>query len=145
MISCLVQACAAIIETAQSIDNFLATFLIGATYALQISPSIEFITWEPLCNLKGMENEDDSIINCVPFHDSGPLILSLGFLTTFVIFLPFGLRNFKVSNSIILKLTLTGLFISPNFFTAVGVNDNSIRIILSFFGFTRTILRRVLL
>lgn len=100
LISCLVQACAAIIETAQSIDNFLATFLIGATYALQITPSFEFIKWEPSCNLQVMENEDDSILNCVPFHDSGPLILSLGFLITFAIFLPFGLRNFKVSNCV---------------------------------------------
>lgn len=97
LISCGVQACASLVETAQSLDGFLASFMLGKTYALQLYPTVEFVTWSTsLCHAA----EDDRAIesgseDCTPFHDAGPLILTLGFVLTTIIFLPLGRGHLK--------------------------------------------------
>jgi amino acid permease len=51
LLSCMVQICASLVETAQSLDGFLASFLVGKTYALQFWPTLTFIEWTPaLCH-----------------------------------------------------------------------------------------------
>lgn len=47
LIACVTNAFAGIIEAAQSLDGFLASFLLGKTYALQILPNIELVDWHP--------------------------------------------------------------------------------------------------
>lgn len=45
LVSCLVQACAAIVETAQSLDGFIASFVWGKTYGLQFLPTVGVVEW----------------------------------------------------------------------------------------------------
>lgn len=95
LITCAIQAIAAIVESAQSVDSFLASFLLGKTYALQFSPTFEFISWAPNLCYKDEENINDGvpvseITDCTPFHDAGSFIITLGFLITTAIYLPLG-------------------------------------------------------
>jgi hypothetical protein len=103
LITCVVQAVAAIVEAAQSVDGFLASFLLGQSYALKLSPTIDFITWTPeLCYKDESADsfgEDPSLIpdvnpsetaDCTPFNGNGTLIITLGFVITTLIFLPLG-------------------------------------------------------
>jgi hypothetical protein len=84
LISCGVQAVAAIVAVAQSIDSLLSSVIIGHTYALQVLPSIQLINWSPaLCHAH-------NIAKCIPFNDDGSMLISLGFIITTVMFLPFG-------------------------------------------------------
>ncbi len=81
--ACMVQALTGLVETAQSLDSFLASYLIGHTYALQLSPTIKFVDWAPdHCK------HPDGL--CDPFHDAGPLIISLGFAIVTFLFFPLG-------------------------------------------------------
>lgn len=96
LITCAVQAITAIVESAQSVDGFLASFLIGKTFALQILPSVKFIHWTPELCLQDEAIQSDGEIpetetaDCTPFHGAGGLIVSLGFVITTLIFLPLG-------------------------------------------------------
>jgi hypothetical protein len=45
LVSCLVQACAAIVETAQSLDGFIASFVWGKTYGVQFLPTLGVVEW----------------------------------------------------------------------------------------------------
>ena len=94
LITCVVQAVAAIVEAAQSVDGFLASFLIGKSYALQLSPSIEFISWTPALCFKDEALSEGELpsetSDCTPFNGSGNFIITLGFLITTLIFLPLG-------------------------------------------------------
>ena len=90
VVSCLVQACAGIVETAQSIDSFVASFLIGKTYAVQLYPSVEILTWSSdSCNL------NSSVDDCTPFAGNGPLIISLGYLFATALFFHLGRGKLK--------------------------------------------------
>jgi hypothetical protein len=96
LITCAVQAIAAIVEAAQSVDGFLASFLIGRTYALQVSPTFGLIQWTPeLCIQDELHMNDGEIPStegedCTPFNGAGGFIISLGFLLTTMLFLPLG-------------------------------------------------------
>ena len=84
LISCGVQAVAAIVAVAQSIDSLLSSVIIGHTYALQVLPSIQLISWSPaLCHAH-------NIAKCIPFNSDGSMLISLGFMITTAMFLPFG-------------------------------------------------------
>jgi len=89
LISCGVQAVAAIVAVAQSIDSLLSSVIIGHTYALQVLPSIQLINWSPaLCNGSVISKGPSS---CIPFKDDDSILLiSLGFMITTAMFLPFG-------------------------------------------------------
>lgn len=100
LITCVVQAVAAIVEAAQSVDGFLASFLIGRTYALEVYPSPGLISWTPELCLK-----DESMVNdegapstegtdCTPFNGTGSFIITLGFVLTTMLFLPLGRGEF---------------------------------------------------
>jgi hypothetical protein len=91
LISCAVQACAAIVESAQSVDGFIASFVFGKTYALQLAPQLAIVSWSTVsCHSGDAFQEESALEECIPFHDAGPLILSLGFVVTTMIFLPLG-------------------------------------------------------
>ena len=94
LISCFVQACSAIVVTAQSIDQFFASFLLGQSYGLQFYPTIKFLEWSPV-NCVSAEDDTSTLMDCSPFHNSGPLVLTAGYLLTTALFLPFGRHNFK--------------------------------------------------
>ena len=73
VISCLIQACSGLVETSQSIDSFIAGFIWGETYAFQLYPTVEVITWNSdACSFSS------STSLCTPFYTNGPLIISLG-------------------------------------------------------------------
>jgi amino acid permease len=91
LMSCMVQACAALVETAQSLDGFIASFIVGKSYALQIAPEIRFISWDA----STCDKSDDDASGCVPFAQAGSLIMTLGFVIATCIFLPFGLGHLK--------------------------------------------------
>ena len=96
LITCAVQAIAAIVEAAQSVDGFLASFLIGRTYALEVYPSPGLIQWTPELCLRDEANIDDASFpstegeDCTPFNGNGSFIISLGFVLTTMLFLPMG-------------------------------------------------------
>jgi amino acid permease len=91
ILSCMVQACASIVETAQSLDGFLASFVLGKTWAVQILPQPAFLQWSPEDCKPGTEFEVESgLEDCTPFHDAGDLVLTLGFALTTLIFYPLG-------------------------------------------------------
>lgn len=95
LITCAVQAITAIVESAQSVDGFLASFLIGKTYAVQFYPTVELVTWVPDLCLQDQSNINDDTpaseaLDCTPFSEAGGLVLTLGFVITTAIFLPWG-------------------------------------------------------
>jgi len=96
ILSCMVQACASIVETAQSLDGFLASFVLGKTWAVQILPQPAFLQWSPEDCKPGTEFEVESgLEDCTPFHDAGDLVLTLGFVLTTLIFYPLGRGHLK--------------------------------------------------
>jgi hypothetical protein len=95
IMACMTQACTGIVETAQSLDGFLASFLLGQTYALQIAPTPKLIKWSsPRCPPSSTESSATSSpaaeCDSIPFSQDGQLILTLGYVLTTLIFLPFG-------------------------------------------------------
>lgn len=95
VVACMIQCSTGIVQASQSLDAFLASFLLGETYALQISPEFKFIQWsEDGCKDTGVMNQD-TLNDCVPFYHDGPLVISLGFVLVTALFLPLGLRNIK--------------------------------------------------
>lgn len=95
LISCAVQACAALVESAQSVDGFLASFVFGKTYALQMYPSIEIVSWSADACSSAESTSESGVAECTPFNGAGPLIFSLGFAITTAIFLPLGQGHLK--------------------------------------------------
>jgi amino acid permease len=86
LISCMVQAVAGLVEAAQGLDGFLASFITGKTYALQLLPSVEFIEWgQDDCQVDadGVPSSD-----CTPFSEAGPVIVSAGYLLCVAAFFP---------------------------------------------------------
>jgi hypothetical protein len=81
--ACMVQALTGLVETAQSLDSFLASYLIGRTYALQLAPVFKIVEWSP----DHCKHPDGF---CDPFHDAGPLIISAGFVIVTLLFFPLG-------------------------------------------------------
>ena len=59
----------------------------GNTYAIQFAPTIEIVSW----------NHAHCIGNdsCQPFHDSGSVVLSLGYIIVSMIYYPLGTGNLK--------------------------------------------------
>ena len=85
--SCMVQCFSGIVEVAHTIDAVLASSILGKTYALQLSPSIEFVSWS--------DSSCDSSSNCTPFSYHGPFIISLGYILTTALLYPFGTGHLK--------------------------------------------------
>lgn len=81
--ACMVQALTGLVETAQSLDSFLASYLLGHTYALQLAPELMIVEWGP----DHCKHPDGF---CEPFHDAGPLIISVGFVIVTLLFFPLG-------------------------------------------------------
>jgi hypothetical protein len=105
LMSCAVQACSGIVEAAQSLDGFIASFLLGRTWGIQFYPSVEFITWsDSHCHLENNVEVESGLGACTPFHNNGPIVLTLGFVLTTAMFLPLGRGH--------LKETITIQFIS---------------------------------
>ena len=94
ILACFIQCIAGIIQASQSLDSFLASYLLGHTYALQIYPQIKFLSWSEL-HCQGGLNEAETLENCVPFFENGPLIITLGYFIIICLFLPLGLKNLK--------------------------------------------------
>ncbi len=91
--ACLIQCTTGIVQAAQSLDSFFASYLLGQTYALQLIPSIEFISWSEDSCVKGASI--GALAKCVPFLEDGSLVLTLGFAVVTLIFLPLGMQNLK--------------------------------------------------
>jgi len=97
IVACAVQVFASLIETAQSIDGFLASYAVGKTFAVELVPYPRYIEWKPsLCHSSGDFTDDESSLeDCTPFHNAGYLIISAGFILTTIITLPFGLGHLQ--------------------------------------------------
>lgn len=96
VLSCMVQACASLVETAQSLDGFIASFLLGRTYGIQFLPTISVLTWNSdQCHIASQYEHESSLEDCLPFNDDGSLVFTLGFLLTTLLFLPFGRGQLK--------------------------------------------------
>ena len=84
------------VETAQSLDGFIASFLWGKTYGLQILPTPTFVEWSGVdCHVASEGQLESTLEDCVPFSDAGSLVLTLGFVVTTCLFLPFGRYQLK--------------------------------------------------
>lgn len=94
ILACFIQCTAGIVQASQSLDSFIASYLLGNTYAIQVYPAIKFISWSE-ANCQSGLNEAETLENCVPFFDNGPLIITLGYCIVVCLFLPLGLRNLK--------------------------------------------------
>lgn len=117
ILACFIQCSAGIVQASQSLDSFIASYLLGNTYALQIYPSMKFLTWsESLCAQGGVRDAN-TLQNCVPFFADGPLIITLGYIIVVCLFLPLGLRN--------LKETMIVQLISFAFLVIVMIQFNS--------------------
>ena len=111
LMSCAVQACSGIVEAAQSLDGFMASFLFGRTWGLQFYPSVEFITWSTdHCHLENNVEIESGLADCTPFHNNGPIVLTLGFVLTTLMFLPLGRGHLK-ETIFIQFLSTTCLFV----------------------------------
>ena len=86
----LSQNVAAIVSTAQVLDSLMASFIIGRTYALQLSPEVTIIRWSD------SDCAADNIGACVPFSSySDSLIVSEGYILCSILFMHFGLLNLE--------------------------------------------------
>lgn len=104
--SCLVQATSGIVQTAQCLDSLIATFILPKIYALQLSPTLDVVTWSA-DSCHGVErNADGSIADasklseCTPFSNNGPLVISLGYVVMFLIYWPIGRGHIKETMTI---------------------------------------------
>lgn len=88
MLSCMVQATSGIVQTSQCIDSLLATFVFRDTYALQLAPTIEIISW----SADGCKEAAADLADCTPFEDGGSLVITLGYLFMAAIYWPIGNR-----------------------------------------------------
>jgi len=96
LISCFVQAVAAIVESAQSIDGILASFILGRTYAVQLLPVPRFVSWSPeFCKIEAEDQEESPLSACTPFNEHGPLLLTVGYCITCLLFVPLGRGQLK--------------------------------------------------
>lgn len=92
LVACMVQVFTGLVETAQSLDGFIASYLIGETYALSLYPSLKFVAWSSAeCVVTPL---DDCTTPFAGAHN-GTLIVTLGYAITCVIFLPFGRGHIK--------------------------------------------------
>jgi len=81
LVTCMVQSIASLVETAQSFDGFFASYLLGKTYALQLLPYPQVISWsidDCAVDAGTGTDGDGDVAACVPFQNCGVLILSLG-------------------------------------------------------------------
>ena len=99
IVSCLSQIFAAIVETSQALDSFLASFVIGKTYALQFS-TMSIIEWSSYdcseaSHAKHVTDEGVDLDLCTPFADADFGIVTLGYVLMTVFFMPLGLGDLK--------------------------------------------------
>ncbi len=98
IISCAVNACAGIVETAQSLDSFLASFITGKTWGLAI-PTMSIVEWDSsYCVAASAANggHDSKLGDCTPFHHyKHDSIISLGYIITTMAFFPLGRNDLK--------------------------------------------------
>ena len=87
LLACMVQVVTGLVETAQSLDGFIDSYLLGKTYALSLYPSVKFLSWSSTgCVVTAQED-------CTtPFESDqdSVLIVTLGYALTTMIFMPFG-------------------------------------------------------
>lgn len=87
LLACMVQVITGLVETAQSLDGFIDSYLLGETYALSVYPTVKFLSWSSTgCDVTTKED-------CTtPFasDDDCSLIVTLGYVVTTLIFMPFG-------------------------------------------------------
>jgi hypothetical protein len=88
------------VDTAQVVDTFLGHWMRGGSVALQFlwndsSLHIHFIKWSyEMCS------EEMMIIGeCLPFLDDDGILLTMGYVITFMIFFPMALMDLKVSRN----------------------------------------------
>lgn len=94
--SCCVQACASIVAAAQSLDGFIASFLLGRTFGLQLYPEITMVSWDTsACHEETEFVPESDSEDCTPFASAGPLVLTFGFVLVSLLFLPLGLGHLK--------------------------------------------------
>ena len=114
LITCGVQAIAAIVAAAQSIDGLLASLLLGRTYALTLLPTFELIVWYPdLCHANPARGQlvsaSSEAAQCTPFHGDGTMLITLGFVLTTLLFLPLGRGLLK--ETIAVQVTAFGVMV----------------------------------
>ena len=135
VMSCMVQACAAIVETAQSLDGFLASFVIGKTWAVQILPFPALIEWSPAeCQPESEYFVESGLEDCTPFHDAGDLCLTLGFVIATCIFYPLGRGNLKDTITVQLVSFATLFVLLAQFYYEFGVRGFAFLDMVPWFG-----------
>jgi hypothetical protein len=90
----MVQACSAIVQVAQCLDSMFGSFFLEKTFALQLWPAVEFVSWS------GAECRDataamNTLNECTPFYHNGPVIISLGYIIVVAFFLPMSMHHLK--------------------------------------------------
>ena len=134
ILSCMVNACAGLVETAQALDSFLASYVFGNTYAIAL-PSLDFISWDSnMCTGgtyigtavgagtgadigHGYEHiavqqqvHESKTKACTPFHNTHQSVFSLGYLLCFLAFYPLGRHDLK-ETMLVQKLSFIGFFV----------------------------------
>jgi hypothetical protein len=140
LVSCFVQACCGLVEAAQGLDGFIASFIFGSTYAIQLYPTITVVEWSgsdcdydmdlAYDSVNGGDPSDDLLtqtaLDCTPFAADGPLVITLGFVCVTAIFFPLSrgyltdiiaMQVFVVMVSLALLLQFSIEFISKGLHT----------------------------
>jgi len=100
IISCIVNACAGLVETAQGLDSFLASYVIGSTWGLKVGwGEVGLVEWDSSRCVGvgvGAGKHESKTSKCTPFHNvHDGNILSLGYLLCFFAFYPLGRNDLK--------------------------------------------------
>jgi hypothetical protein len=88
------------VDTAQVVDTFLGHWIQGGSSALQflwneLGLSIRFIKWSyQMCSEEMMITGE-----CLPFLDDDGILLTTGYVVTFLVFFPLALMELKVRNN----------------------------------------------
>lgn len=99
MIMCMVQAISGLVETAQSLDSFFASFLFTHTYAVSFSPLPALVSWSAAhCGVEADVTagaDQGAGTECTPFAGEEGVVLTLGYLLMTLLLFPIGRGNLK--------------------------------------------------
>jgi len=90
MVMCMVQAISGLVETAQSLDSFFASFVFNDTYAIAFTPFPAVVSWSASRCAVG-----EALGACTPFAGEDGFVLTLGYVLMSIILFPVGRGNLK--------------------------------------------------
>ena len=110
ILACIVNACVGLVEVAQALDSFLASYVLGSTWGVQVAwDTLQIVEWDSSRCISS-EHHESKTSHCTPFHNIHDNVISLGYLLCFLCFYPLG-RNDLKETMLVQKISFVFFFI----------------------------------